>query len=318
MDLNQLRTLIHVAELGSLSKAADRLRIVQPALSRQIRMLEAELGVRLFDRHGRGMVLTERGAAALAHARRVIAEVDDLRLVGADSAATLSGHVAIGLPPTVADLVSVFYVSAMQQAYPNVTLRLISAYTGYLLDWLHRGDLDLAILYDPRQNRSLRSEPLLTERLYIVGAPGSGLDIRQPYPFQRLGEGVRLLLPSLRHGLRAIFESAASESGTVCNVILEADSYATLKDLVHAGMGYTILPYAPIRADIAAGRLTVAPLVKPEPTRQLSLAWPADRPVTRLARVAGETLSHIIRKHIPGIEATKDDREDDASLRSPG
>ncbi|HZW46452.1 MAG TPA: LysR family transcriptional regulator, partial [Microvirga sp.] len=79
MDIAQLRTLIHVAELGSLSKAAGRLHIAQPALSRQIRLLEEELGIRLFDRHGRGMVLTERGRDVLRHAIRVLAELEELR-----------------------------------------------------------------------------------------------------------------------------------------------------------------------------------------------------------------------------------------------
>ena len=77
MELSQLRTLVHVAELGSLSKAADRMRIAQPALSRQVRMLEEELGIRLFVRHGRGMVVTEQGREVLAHATRIMAELED-------------------------------------------------------------------------------------------------------------------------------------------------------------------------------------------------------------------------------------------------
>lgn len=81
MELSQLRTVIHAAELGSLSKAADRLRIAQPALSRQIRMLEEELGVRLFDRHGRGMLLTDQGQDVLSHALRVMAELEDIRTI---------------------------------------------------------------------------------------------------------------------------------------------------------------------------------------------------------------------------------------------
>src|SRR5690242_15274567 len=79
MDVVQLKTLIHVAELGSLSKAADRLNIAQPALSRQIRLLEDELGVFLFDRPGRGMVITEVGREVLDHATRVMAELEAIR-----------------------------------------------------------------------------------------------------------------------------------------------------------------------------------------------------------------------------------------------
>src|SRR6202789_486434 len=99
MEFGQLRTLIHVAERGSLSKAADRLRIAQPALSRQVRMLEEELGVALFTRHRRGMVLTERGGEVLKHASRVDAELDEIRASASDVDMPLTGQIAIGLPP---------------------------------------------------------------------------------------------------------------------------------------------------------------------------------------------------------------------------
>jgi LysR family nitrogen assimilation transcriptional regulator len=96
MELSQLRTLIHVAELGSLSKAADRLHIAQPALSRQVRLLVEELGVRLFARHGRGMVLTEQGQEILKHATRVMTELEELRAAASDTGAPLRGQIAIG------------------------------------------------------------------------------------------------------------------------------------------------------------------------------------------------------------------------------
>ena len=160
MEFGQLRTLIHVAELGSLSKAADRLRIAQPALSRQVRMLEEELGIELFTRHGRGMVLTEQGRDVLKHAVRISSELEEIRASASDVEAPLTGQVAIGLPPTVADIISVPLVAAFGMGHPNAVLRLVSAYTGYLMDWLHRGEIDLAVLYDPRTARSLRSRPL--------------------------------------------------------------------------------------------------------------------------------------------------------------
>jgi DNA-binding transcriptional LysR family regulator len=107
MELLQLRNLMHVAELGSLSKAADRLHVAQPALSRQIRMLDDELGFALFIRHGRGMVLTDQGGEVLKHAMRVLAEIEEIRATAATDDTPLKGEVAIGLPPTVADIISV-------------------------------------------------------------------------------------------------------------------------------------------------------------------------------------------------------------------
>ena len=114
MDISQLRTLIHVAELGSLSKASDRLHIAQPALSRQIRLLEQELGVRLFDRHGRGMIATDQGRDVLRHALRIMAELEEIRAVVSDENAPLRGHVSIGMPPTASDILSAPLVSAFK------------------------------------------------------------------------------------------------------------------------------------------------------------------------------------------------------------
>jgi LysR family transcriptional regulator, nitrogen assimilation regulatory protein len=297
MDLSQLRTLIHVAELGSLSKAADRMRIAQPALSRQVRLLEEELGVRLFVRHGRGMVITEQGRDVLAHAVRVMTELDEIRARTSDANAPLTGQIAIGMPPTVADILSVPLVTAFGKSHPKVMLRLVSAYTGYLLDWLHRGEIDVAILYDPHAARSVRSRPLLLENLFLIGPRKAGFSTARAIPFKHL-DGKRLLLPSVRHGLRTIVERCATEAGISLDVALEADSYATLKDLVRRGHGWTILPLAPIHDDIAARRLTAATLIDPVPMRRLMLSYPADRPVSRLARFAGETITSIVSDQV--------------------
>ncbi len=297
MDLSQLRTIIHVAELGSLTKAADRMRIAQPALSRQMRLLEEELGIRLFVRHGRGMVITEQGRDVLAHAVRIMAELDEIRARTSDAEAPLTGQIAIGMPPTVADIISVPLVAAFGKAHPNVVLRLVSAYTGYLLDWLHRGEIDLAILYDPRPTRSLRSRPLLLENLFLIGPEKAGFSTVRAIPFKQL-DGKRLLLPSVRHGLRIIVERCAAEAGITLDVPVEADSYATLKDLVRHGHGWTILPLAPIHDDIAARRLTGAALIDPVPARRLVLSYPSDRPVSRLASFAGETITSIVSDQV--------------------
>jgi LysR family transcriptional regulator, nitrogen assimilation regulatory protein len=297
MDLSQLRTLIHVAELGSLSKAADRMRIAQPALSRQMRLLEEELGVRLFVRHGRGMVITEQGRDVLAHAMRVMAELDEIRARTSDANAPLTGQIAIGMPPTVADILSVPLVTAFGKSHPKVMLRLVSAYTGYLLDWLHRGEIDVAILYDPHAARSVRSRPLLLENLFLIGPRKAGFSTARAIPFKQL-DGKRLLLPSVRHGLRTIVERCATEAGISLDVAIEADSYATLKDLVRRGHGWTILPLAPIHDDIVARRLTAAALIDPVPVRRLMLSYPADRPVSRLARFAGETITSIVSDQV--------------------
>ena len=301
MDVPQLRTILQVAELGSLSKAADRLRIAQPALSRQVRLLEEELGIRLFDRHGRGMVVTEAGKEVLRHAQRIMQELDEIRATVADEDAPLRGQVSIGMPPTVSDILSVPLVSAFQVRHPEARLRIVSAYTGYLLDWLHRGELDVAIMYETRPVRSLRMEPLLEEVLFLIGPPDSGLRPDLPVSFAQVA-ALKLFLPSLGHGLRTILEQSAQIAGCRLEVPVEADNYSTLKNLVESGHGYTILPLAPIHRDVLAGRLVYAPIEGPTPSRRLMLTYPTDRATPRLARFAGNvmtaTASDLVRSGV--------------------
>lgn len=289
MELSQLRTVMLVAELGSLSRAADRLCTAQPALSRHVRLLEEELGVQLFDRHGRGMVLTEHGRAVLEHATRIMHEIDDIKSSVVDQRGTLSGHVSIGLAPTVSEVMALPLINTLRRAHPNATFRIVSAYSLYLLEWLHGGDLDVGVLYDPKAIRSLKSEPFAEENFHILGASDAGLALDTPVRFADLA-GRPMVLPGMAHSMRHIAEFAAEEAGIKLDVVVEADSYSVLKQYVLSGLGWTILPLGAVVADIACSRLTAAPLIDPVPRRMLELAFPSDRPVSRLASAVRRAL----------------------------
>ena len=154
MNLKQLNTFVHVAELGSLSKASDRLRTVQPALSRQIRMLEDELGVELFSRHGRGMALTEAGDLLRTRALAILRQLEETKADISEHAGLVRGRVVLGIPPTVGDVLAARLVKEFLRQYPDVTLRIVPAFTGFLLDWLQRGEIDVAIMYKPENLRA--------------------------------------------------------------------------------------------------------------------------------------------------------------------
>jgi LysR family nitrogen assimilation transcriptional regulator len=185
MDIAQLKTLIHVAELGSLSKAADRLNIAQPALSRQIRLLEQELGVSLFERHGRGMVITAAGRDVLDPAARVMVELDAIRSSVSGGSSSYRGLVTVGTTPTVASIVTVPLLRRIREHHPQLVIRFASAFSGHLLDWVQRGEIDVAVSYDPQPLKSLRIVPVMVEDLLLVSA-GDRLDLNQPVPFARL------------------------------------------------------------------------------------------------------------------------------------
>lgn len=292
MDVVQLKTLIHVAELGSLSKASDRLHIAQPALSRQIRQLEKELGVYLFERHGRGMIITEAGTEVLHHATRIMDELEAIRSSVSAGQGAFRGAVAIGTTPTIAEIMTVRLVKRIRDEHPDLSIRFSSAFSGYLLDWIQRGELELAISYDLEPLHTLRIVPVMMENLVLVGPPSSGLTLEQPVHFAALAHE-QMVLPSPRHGLRKIMDRCAADMGFKIMPSVEADSFGAMIDLVCNGFGLTALPLASIYGHLQNGTLRAAPLVEPTPMRKLVMVSPADRRVSPAARYVGETFVEL-------------------------
>ncbi|MBN8942899.1 MAG: LysR family transcriptional regulator [Rhizobiales bacterium] len=283
MDLKQLKTFIRVAETGSLSKASDRLRTAQPALSRQIKLLEAEIGTPLFIRYGRGMQLTEAGQELLARVAGLVHQleksVEDVRSLRTQP----SGTVALGMMPTVSYVLAARLARRVATELSGISLRIVEGYAGHLVDWLHRGDVDATLLYGPSSDLHLRVTDLMFEELVLVGPPTCGLDPGKAVPVADLA-GLELVLPSRPHGLRAVVETAAQKARIELAIRFEADSFRVLKDLVEAGLGYTVLPMSAIQREARAGLFRTAPLEKPKVVRQVILALPASRTDTRATR----------------------------------
>ena len=297
MDISQLKTLLSVAELGSLNKAADRLRIAQPALSRQIRLMEMELQAQLFIRHGRGMVITPIGTQVLQRARSILAE---LELIYSDVASfrhQLDGKVVFGMPPTIGEMITVPLTRLLQDIHPLMSFRYTAGFNGHLLDWLQRGDLDMAILYDPRPLKSVACRQLLEEPLFAVGSVDKKYRLDRPLRLEDLKEEP-LVLPSRRHGLRALVD----RSGVELEVKFEVEALVTIKDLVMSGLGTSFLPMPYIRADLAAGRLTAAPVVEPRLVRCLCVAFPTDRLASPEAQACERALRQLVGRMVRGDE----------------
>lgn len=298
MDLKQLRTFIRVAETGSLSKASDRLRLAQPALSRQIGMLEAEIGRRLFVRHGRGMQLTEAGQQLLERVaglvRQLETSVDEVRSLSHAPA----GHVALGMTPTVSAVLAGRVAVRVAAELPQVSLRIVEGYGGHLVDWLHRGEVDVGLLYGPASDLHLRVTELLFEELALVGPRSAGLDSADPFPVSRLGD-LRLVLPSRTHGLRAVVEAASDKARTGLCVQFEADSYRVLTELVEAGLGFTILPRSAVPQGAHGARFSTARLGDPAVVRQVVLGLPSSRTDTR----ATAAVTSLVLNEIAGLVA---------------
>lgn len=293
MDLKQLNTFVQVAELGSLSKASDRLRIVQPALSRQIRMLEEDLKVTLFTRHGRGMVLTHAGELLRVRAGSILRQIEETRADLSLEAGVVRGQVILGVPPTVGDVLATRLVERFLQRYPDVRLRVATAFSGYLLEWLHSGEIDIAVIYGSEQGANIRFSPLLVENLYFVASAQSGRGPHDAISFDEMA-AQNLILPGPQHGLRILIENEARRRGVTLKIPVEADALQILKGLVARGLGATVLPMPAVHQEIAAGILTACSVVDPHLSRKLVIA----RPMGRKASLAVQRFEAILYQEV--------------------
>lgn len=296
MDLQRLRTFLRVAELGSLSKASDRMRIAQPALSRQIRILEDEIGAPLFARHRRGMQLTEAGEALMSRVSGILRQLDQTVADVRSLSGAAGGPVAFGIPPTVSYILAGRLAQRVAKDAPDIALRIVEAYGGHLIEWLQRGEIDAAVLYGPNSDLHMQVEDLMIEELVLVGPRDSLLSPDRPVKVAALSD-LALVLPSRPHGLRVVVENAAARARAKLNVRFEADSFRVLKDLVESGLGYAALPLSSIFREAREGRFRYAPLVSPKVIRSLVLAMSPDFGPSRATKV----LVQLAREEIAAL-----------------
>lgn len=272
VELRQLEVFKVVAEFGSLSRAADQLHLAQPVLSRHIKALETELRVPLFTRTGRGMELTEAGAELLRRGSGMVESVrrlrDDLRSFDG----VPRGRVVVGLVPTVSSVIAGQLAATTLERFPEVALRIVEGYSGHLVDWIHRGELDLAVVYGDGTPAHLVTHPVGTERILALSAAGQGIEDGGAINFEQLAR-LPLALPGPGHGLRNLVERAAAERGVELNIVVESDSFRVLLDIVKRGLAVTALPASAVVAARPAG-LRSASVTNPPVQRTLALAQP--------------------------------------------
>jgi len=218
------------------------------------------------------MQLTEAGQELLARilgpVRQLEKSVDDVRsLSGAPT-----GHVALGMMPSVSYILAGRVAVRVARDLPGVSLRIVEGFGGHLVDWLHRGDVDLSLLYGPAADLHLRVTELLVEELVLVGPWASDLSSDTPVPVSKLSH-MTLVLPSRPHGLRMVVEASAEKAGARLHVQFEADSFRVQKTLVESGLGFTILPLSAVERELH--------LKRPRITRDIVLALPSSRNETR-------------------------------------
>ncbi len=296
MDLRRVEYLIAVAECGSFSKAAPVTGIAQPALGRQVRKLEEDCGVQLLYRHGRGVALTPDGEKFIERVRPIVQQLNAVAAEFRHERQAPDGTVIVGMVPTVANLLGLRLLAATRKKYPKLRLNIVSAFSGYIHEWLIDARVDLAIVLDARRPPQLAVEHLATARLSLMSAPalaprgakGTTLD------FRRLA-ALPLALPSGNHGLRRTLERSARQAGIALNVSYEVDTMGLMKELVLAGEAHTVLPLPAAQSEIVSKKLVARRLVNPPVAIRLMLAKAAGRPLTRAVRLIEQDIKELLR-----------------------
>src|SRR5882724_5158018 len=172
LDLRPLHLFVQVAEAGSFSKAAATLSIGQPALSREIKELEQRYDVQLLHRNGRGVSLTDAGEQLLAHAKGLLRGLQQVENELLTVRGTPSGNVSIGVPPLFGNALNFDLIKTVREKYPKISLLFMEGFTTDFLEWLAKGSVDLAVMYNPPSISTLLVEHLRADRLCLVGMPG--------------------------------------------------------------------------------------------------------------------------------------------------
>jgi len=297
MDLKQLDYFVHVADLRSFTKAASLLSIAQSALSHQVRQLELEVEQTLLYRNGRGVTPTDAGRRLLAHARGILMQVRRARDELIETKDAMVGHVVLGMPPTVARLVTVPLVKSLRNSFPNGTFGVVEAMSAAIVEWLVEGRVDIGLVYNPTPLPSVEIRPLRDQEMFLVSSNAAG-KTRQSKSVQ-LRELPRypLIVPSRANANRMLIETQLAHLGLKPKIEFEIDGIASILDLVHEGYGHAVLPLNSLRSDTFGRSFTVRPIVRPKLSIQLSLVSSAQRPATPLAK---ESLS-LIQKTVAQI-----------------
>jgi LysR family nitrogen assimilation transcriptional regulator len=261
MDIRELRSFIHVARAGSFSRAASELYIAQPALSRQIAKLEEEVGVPLLIRHGRGVRLTAAGARLLERAEMITHLVNETGEQVRASADDQGGHLAVGLPPTIGALIGAELIRDFRARWPRVTLHLREGLSSSLQEWVLDKRVDLAVVYNQPLLDAFDVRPLFSEPMILIGPPGVR-GRKQSYQIRDLAD-IPLILPGLPHSNRRLVEQAAIQHGVRLRIELEVDSVALTKQLVKAGLGYSILTHVAIKEEVSRGEVLAYSIERP-------------------------------------------------------
>jgi LysR family nitrogen assimilation transcriptional regulator len=293
METRALRYFQTVAECGSYSRGSELLRISQPAVSRTIRKLEDELGSPVFKRHGHGVSLTDAGRILLERGQTILRQLEQTKAEIRSSEAGQSGIISFAVPPSAGAFLAPTLIERFGTSFPNVLLKVVAGYSGYILEWLVRGQVDLACVHDPLPRRGFEVTPMVDEQVYLVGKPGSG-SFGRPYVRNEDLADIPWIVPSRPNASRRLLDAWVAKSGISLNIRIEIDDHSITRALVKQGIGFTLLTEGAIDADVRRGELEAWPF-RPRAAWPLALVTYANMPRSEILDAFSQTIRTVAR-----------------------
>ena len=292
MEFKHLKTFLCVADCGSLTRASERLRIAQPALSRQIKLLEHSVGAELFSRNVRGMILTDTGKALLDRILGPLHQLEQSVLEVKSLQADINGEVKLGILPTLPDIFTISLIEYLNKNYPGISLNVKEAYSVNLIEWLQSGEIDLCFLYGPSTAYQFQSIDVITDEVVLISPPGQ----LKKNGSIHVTEIVKLpmALPNRPFGPRLIVDKICSSSGVQLIPKFTIESFGISVAMVTAGLCHGIMPISSVMTLSEQGKLETRRILPGKAERQLILSRSSIRPPTRAIATVQETTCELI------------------------
>lgn len=296
MDLRQLRYFVVLATQQHYGRAASVLHVAQPALSRQIQLLEDELGVQLFERHARGATPTAEALFLLERASFLLRYAEQMKQDMTALQRDARGPVVIGMSPGLAQLLAVPLTKAVHQNLPGVRLRVEEGFSPALHSMLLQGALDITVLNGPVQLSNLVSFPLLNEGICLIGRSDDPVLRSRKISIQKL-EGVPLVMTGLaKSGVRLELEAGAAHAGVTLNQVVEVNTMEVAKRLILEKVGLTVHFAAAVKQELELGVLAAVPIEGLRLRR--ILARVADRPPSKATEELIRIFHDVVRQEV--------------------
>jgi LysR family nitrogen assimilation transcriptional regulator len=293
ITLRQLRYFVEIAQSRSFSRAAERLRVAQPALSQNISSLEDSLGAKLFERHARGVELSPAGQRLLASASDILARTDALKNEIDGRASLPTGNVRLSIAGSIAGAVIGPLLGAVACDYPGIEVTVRESMSFESRALVESGQAHLALMPSPSEIRGMASMPLYEERFLLYGTRAAMRRKPETMTFAEVAE-LPLAAPDGAHDLRKIIERAANAIGRSLDVRYELNSPQMLIALARDGLAYVVMPPSACLEAVAAKSIAGRPVMEPELTRIQALVWPEDRPLSPAAAAIRDLIARIV------------------------